>query len=95
MSKDFKADEKAWAHYWNYHGLIALEKLMKDTAGKYSVGGTFCLADAYLVPQAWAAFNRFNINPDEFPIIKRVYHNLLRIPEIQKAAPDNQPDYQR
>ena len=52
LSEDFKADEKAWAHYWNYHGLTALEKLMKDTAGKYSVGDTLSLDDAYLVPQA-------------------------------------------
>ena len=93
LGDEYNADKVAWCNYWNVEGLAALDKILARTAGKYSVGDELTIADAFLVPQAWAAFIRFNIDRSTIPNIARVYDTLIEIPEIKDAAPDKQPDY--
>ena len=94
IAEDYSGDKIAWCKYWNEFGLAALEKILEKTAGKFCFGDELTIADAFLVPQAWAAFTRFNVNKDNYPLIKRIYDTLIEIPEFKEAAPQNQPDYE-
>lgn len=94
IAEDYQGDKMAWCKYWNEFGLASLEKTLEKTAGKYCVGDEVTLADAFLVPQAWAAFTRFGVNKDNYPTIKRIYDALIELPEFKDASPQNQPDYE-
>lgn len=43
-------DKIEWAKVTNEKGLGAFETILKETAGKYCVGDTVTLADAFLIP---------------------------------------------
>lgn len=94
VGDDYKADKIAWAKYWNDLGFASLEKILEKSAGKYCVGDELTLADAFLIPQAWAAFTRFNTDKEAFPTVKRIYDTLTEIEEFKKATPQNQPDFE-
>ncbi|XP_020959049.1 glutathione S-transferase zeta class isoform X4 [Arachis ipaensis] len=51
----------------------ALEKLLKDHAGRYATGDEIFLADLFLAPQLYSAYKRFNISMNEFPILSRLH----------------------
>ena len=88
----------------------AAEQTFSTTAGKYSFGDEFTMADCCLVPQVFAGtircsleiiienrqnrlfLLRFGVNIDDFPIVKRVYENLLEHPAIIASHPQEQPD---
>ncbi|XP_027332477.1 glutathione S-transferase zeta class isoform X2 [Abrus precatorius] len=86
-------DEKLpWAQSAIRRGFTALEKLLKDHKGKYATGDEVFLADIFLAPQLHAAFNRFNIQMNEFPILSRLHETYYEIPAFREALPENQPD---
>ncbi len=68
-----------------------MEKVLKETAGKYSVGDDVTLADVCLVPQLYNA-RRFNVDLSQFPISVRVEEALQQLPAFQTALPEAQPD---
>ncbi len=74
-------------------GFVALEALLKQTAGTYCVGDSLSLADAFLVPQIYNA-RRFKVDLEPFKEISRVEAECLKVPAFQKAHPDQQPDAQ-
>jgi maleylacetoacetate isomerase/maleylpyruvate isomerase len=88
-----KAQSEEWIRYWIGEGFGSLEKVLERTAGTHAFGGTFTAADAFIVPQDFAA-NRFNLNMDAFPNLARVNANAMKLDCVQKAHPTKQPDFQ-
>lgn len=80
-----------WIHHWLTQGFQALEARLAATSGRYCMGDTITLADVCLVPQVYNAL-RFALPMQEFPIISRLYAELMQHPAFIKAAPEQQPD---
>ena len=60
----------------------AMEKIMQQCSGEFSVGNTVTLADCFLVPQIRNALLADLDLPKEFPTLARVWTNLLKVPAI-------------
>jgi maleylacetoacetate isomerase len=80
-----------WGKFWIEEGFKALEKMLLKTSGKYSLGDEVTAADLFLVPQTYNA-NRFKVNMDDFPSIKKVNENCLKLEAFKQAEPSLQPD---
>ncbi|XP_069941752.1 probable maleylacetoacetate isomerase 2 [Cherax quadricarinatus] len=81
-----------WSSFFIKKGFIAaLEQLLTDCAGKYSVGDEVTLADCCIVPQIYNA-TRFKVDMAPFPTIRRVYDALAELDPFKAAHPSNQPD---
>jgi len=85
------AARDAWARHWMAVGFTALEALMAPLAGKYCVGDTFTMADAFLAPQCYNAA-RVALDMTPYPTITRVMAELEKHPAIVAAHPSAQPD---
>ena len=66
----------------------AVETIMEETAGKFSVGNKISLADCFLVPQIRNALLAGIDLDKEFPTISKVFNNLLEVPNIFKVVDD-------
>lgn len=87
-------DEKArgeWVAHVISKGLRTLETFLSDTAGTYCFGGTPSAADAFLVPQMFAA-KRFNTPTESYSTLTRILENCSKLEAFKKAEPANQPD---
>ncbi|KAL4613154.1 maleylacetoacetate isomerase isoform X1 [Arapaima gigas] len=84
-------DKVSWAQHFITRGFVALESLLKQTAGKYCVGDEISMADICLVPQVYNA-ERFKVDVAQFPTIKRVNETLLEIEAFKVSHPSCQPD---
>jgi maleylacetoacetate isomerase len=85
--------KNAWYRHWVTVGFAALEKRLateKET-GRFCHGDTPGFADIVLVPQV-ANANRFKVDLDAFPIIRRINDACLALEPFSKAMPQNQPD---
>ena len=85
--------KNAWYRHWVTVGFTALEKRLateKDT-GQFCHGDAPGFADITLVPQV-ANANRFKVDLDAFPFIRRINENCLTLEPFKKAMPQNQPD---
>jgi maleylacetoacetate isomerase len=88
-----QAIKEEWMRHWMATGLDALEQLL---AGNPSTG-TFCegdeptMADCLLVPQVYNA-QRFNLDLEPYPTVRRINEAALAMPEFDQARPENQPD---
>ncbi len=92
LRSSFAADDAAcaaWVGHWISHGFTGVEALIDG--GEFCFGTSPTLADVYLVPQVFAA-NRFKVNLDAFPKIRRAASHCAAIEAFAKAAPDQQPD---
>jgi maleylacetoacetate isomerase len=78
---------KAWQVFWITKGLTAYEALVQETAGKFSIGDSFTLADLVLGPQLYAAA-RNEIDTGQFPSISRIHGNLILMESYQSSHPD-------
>merc|ERR1712130_923738 len=83
--------EKEWARHFITAGFVALEQLLKTTAGTCCVGNTVTMADCCLVPQVYNA-HRFSVDMTAFPLITRLNSNLSERREFEAAHPSMQPD---
>ncbi|AZN37123.1 maleylacetoacetate isomerase [Iodobacter ciconiae] len=81
-------DITAWINEWISQGLVAVEQLIGESG--YCFGET-SLADAYLIPQLYAA-RRFNVPLDAYPKILRVEALANAHPAFIAAHPQNQAD---
>ncbi|XP_072066673.1 glutathione S-transferase zeta class isoform X3 [Arachis hypogaea] len=81
-----------WAQSVIRKGFTALEKLLKDQAGRYATGDEIFLADLFLAPQLYSAYKRFNISMNEFPSLSRLHEAYNGISAFQEAFPEKQPD---
>ena len=82
-----------WYRHWVGRGLDAFERLLTDSeeTGRFCHGERPTLADCCLLPQVYNA-RRFDCDESRWPEIARIAAHLAEIPEIQRAAPENQPD---
>ncbi|KAL4607882.1 hypothetical protein ACB092_09G207600 [Castanea dentata] len=82
----------AWAQHYTKKGFVALERLLKDYAGRFATGDEVYLADLFLAPQIHAAIKRFNVDMTQFPLLSRLNEAYNEIPAFQDAMPEKQPD---
>lgn len=75
------------------NGLEAVEKELLETSGQYTCGNEITLADIYLVPQVYNAVARFNIEIQNYPVISKVYSELITHDSFLKPHPKYQPDF--
>ncbi|KEH32724.1 putative glutathione transferase [Medicago truncatula] len=93
IEKKVSPDEKLpWVQSVIRKGFTALEKLLKEHAGKYATGDEVFMADIFLAPQLDAASKRFNIDMNEFPTLSRLHETYNEIPAFRETLPENQPD---
>jgi maleylacetoacetate isomerase len=79
----------AWYHHWVISGFEAVEKMIKP--GPYAFGSLPGLGDICLIPQVFNA-RLLKVPLDAFPKIVAVNEACLKLPEFDKARPENQPD---
>lgn len=72
--------------------LWGVENLMSRTAGTHSVGDSFTMADAALIPQVHSAHHSFGLDISIYPTITRVMKTLRELPCVKSTEPDNCPD---
>ncbi|KAI3680214.1 hypothetical protein L2E82_50599 [Cichorium intybus] len=83
----------SWVQKQAGKGFTALEKLLKDHAGKYATGDEIYLADVFLAPQVIGLSQRFNFDMSEFPLLSRLSEEYKYVKAIQDAMPEKQPDF--
>lgn len=90
-----EAGKLDWYRHWVGRGLDAFERMLvtSDESGACCHGDRPTLADCCLLPQVYNA-RRFECDEAGWPEIRRVAAHLAEMPEIQRAAPENQPDAQ-
>lgn len=81
-----------WVQSHINKGFAALEKLLKDSAGKYATGNEVSMADLFIEPQILGAIKRFNVDMTQFPLLSRLHEAYSELPAFQNAMPENQPD---
>ena len=84
---DDQAKRKEWSKHWIEQGFHAYEKFASQTAGKFSFGNTFSMADCCLIPQVYNA-HRFDVDLTSFPTIQKINENVSQT----KAYKDSHPD---
>jgi maleylacetoacetate isomerase len=70
-----------------------LEKVLQETAGKYSVGDTITAADLFLAPQCANALRKGFDLEKLFPTVAAVNKNLTITESYKRSAPESQIDY--
>ncbi|XP_045162606.1 maleylacetoacetate isomerase-like isoform X3 [Mercenaria mercenaria] len=91
LCKGNEAKTQEWCQFWIDKGFTAYEKMVQNTAGKYSVGDDITIADVCLVPQLYNA-QRFKVDMSKFPTITRIINTCSELPAFQAADPHVQPD---
>ena len=91
LGQSFDVDAKAWCAPFIAEGLIAYQKLARETAGSFSVGDTPSFADICLIPQIYNA-RRFKVDLSEMELLLQIEQNCLELDAFQAAHPDQQPD---
>ena len=64
----------------------AVETIMEETSGNFSVGNDISLADCFLVPQIRNALLAGIDLEKEFPTISKVFNNLLEVQQISRVV---------
>lgn len=86
------ADVDAWCVAVHRRGLTAYEGMIRDRAGKYSVGDGVTLADVCLVPAVWNATGRWGMELRGWPTVERVFNNLMELEAFKKEDWRGQKD---
>lgn len=86
-------DTKGWYLRWIEQGFEAIEILLKQhgKSGRFCLGDTPGMADAFLIPQVYNAM-RVNCDMSRFPSIRDIYQNAMQETAFIEAAPENQSD---
>jgi maleylacetoacetate isomerase len=78
--------QAAWARRWIERGLAAYETLLKQSAGRFSVGDTLSVADLFLLPQVENG-HRFGADLTPFKRIDAVCKACLDTPQARATHP--------
>ena len=70
---------------------IAYETIVKESAGRYSVGDEVTMADICLAPTVEAAL-RWNVDFESLPIVSRIYERLKVLPAFEMGDWKHQED---
>ncbi|HEX2138986.1 MAG TPA: maleylacetoacetate isomerase [Woeseiaceae bacterium] len=83
----------AWCRRWIRDGFAAYETLAKQRTadGRFSVGDTLTLADAWLLPQVYNA-QRFGVDLAPYPTIGSIAAHCAALEPVAAAHPSEQPD---
>jgi len=81
----------AWLDKWAGGAMAAAEALLADSAGEFCVGDAPSIADAFLVPQLYAA-RRFGVDLEPLPRMRAIAEHCDSLAPFRRAHPDNQPD---
>ncbi|GLU04027.1 hypothetical protein SLE2022_211940 [Rubroshorea leprosula] len=93
FKEKFGAHEELSFNRYNIgKGFEALEKLLKDHAGRYATGDEVFLADLFLAPQIYSAIKWCNVDMVQFPLLARLNDAYKELPSFQDAMPEKQPD---
>lgn len=84
-----EAQVNLWIAQWIGQGLAAVEQLINDQGFCFDLAPG--LADAYLLPQLYAA-ERFSVDLSRYPRINRVAALAAQHPAFIQAHPSRQPD---
>ncbi|KAL8222863.1 hypothetical protein R6Q57_020262 [Mikania cordata] len=82
-----------WVEKHISKGFAALEKFLKNHAGRYATGDDIFLADLFLAPQIHGSIKRFNLDMTPYPLLARLHEEYMQLPVIQDALPEKQPDF--
>lgn len=82
---------KTVARYWIDRKLVDLERLVKQTAGKYCVGDSVTIADFFLVPQMFNC-KRFGMDASKYPLLNEINDRLSELDFIKAGHPLVCPD---
>lgn len=83
-----EAEQKSWQQHWIGKGLAAYEALVRETAGRFSIGDTLSLADICLVPQLYSA-TRNEVPLEAYPTLSRILAECLTLGACQSSHPDS------
>ncbi|HEX7061892.1 MAG TPA: maleylacetoacetate isomerase [Woeseiaceae bacterium] len=83
----------AWCRKWIADGFAAYEAIAREASGdgRYSVGASFTLADAWLIPQVYNAL-RFALDLAPYPTIRSIAAHGATLEPVAAAHPSRQPD---
>jgi maleylpyruvate isomerase len=87
------AGKAVWFRKWANAGMQALETRLaaEPETGEFCHGDRIGLADLCLFAQVLNNA-RFEVDMAPYPTIARIHANCMAIPEVEAAAPANQPD---
>jgi maleylacetoacetate isomerase len=88
-----QVERDRWAQHWMREGFAAIESLLADnpSVGLFCEGDEPTLADICLVPQVYNA-RRWSVDMAEFPMIRRINDECVKLDAFERAKPENQPD---
>ncbi len=81
-----------WSTGWIGDGFDALEPMIAAHGQGFAFGDRPTIADCVLVPQVYAAVTRFDMDMGRWPALAGAYAAALKLPAVQAAHPDRQPD---
>lgn len=96
IREQFGADEQAvarWFRHWVERTFPALETRLAHEAqtGRYCHGDMPGMADLCLAAQV-INNRRFEVPMEGYPVINRIFDNLMKLQAFEAALPQNQPD---
>jgi maleylpyruvate isomerase len=83
--------DKMFVQHFIRFGLTALERAVRDGAGRFCHGDAVTLADLYLVPQLYGA-RRFEVDVNAYPTLLEIEARCKELDAFRRAEPDVQPD---
>jgi maleylpyruvate isomerase len=89
--KALGGDEVVWPKSFIADGLVAFERVAKETAGKFCIGDAPTIAECCLIPQL-ASARRFGVDITKHTLLLGIEERCLAMPAFVNAAPDRQPD---
>jgi maleylacetoacetate isomerase len=88
-----QVERDRWIKHWITEGFKGLEKLLETnpSTGQFCEGDEPSLADICVVPQVYNAY-RWSVDMNQFPLIRRIYDDCMKMEAFDRAKPENQPD---
>jgi len=84
---DDEAKQTAWNHYWVGRGIRAYEQVVRETAGRFSLGDEPSMPDLYLIPICENAV-RYEVDLPQFPHVARIVASAKATEECRLSAPE-------